>query len=132
MLQPCSGPHVKACLALLLSGFTLTAWTDDSRTASAPQATVSKSAVATLSARQSTLWARSCAFCHVDGNAGAPRMGHWDEWSARLAQGEAVLVRNTLEGLNNMPPLGYCMACETDDFRAMIRFMTANVTEGKQ
>ena len=28
-----------------------------------------------------------------------------------------------LEGLNSMPPLGYCMACEISDYRAMIGFM---------
>jgi cytochrome c5 len=52
------------------------------------------------------MWSRSCALCHVDGNAGAP---------------------HTVEGLNSMPPLGYCMACERDDFLAMIDFMTAGL-----
>ncbi len=122
---------MKVCLALLLSGVILIAWTDNSWAASSAQATESQITVAALSARQSTLWAGSCAFCHVDGNAGAPRMGYRAEWAERLTQGEGVLLRNTLEGLNNMPPLGYCMACESDDFRAMIRFMTSSVKEGK-
>jgi cytochrome c5 len=77
-------------------------------------------------------WGRSCALCHVDGNGGAPRVGNADEWSPRLAQGPDALLQHTIEGLNNMPPLGYCMACEEDDFRAMIEFMTAGVDSAKE
>jgi cytochrome c5 len=68
-------------------------------------------------------WARSCVLCHVNGEGGAPRVGHPDEWVARVAQGETVLLNHTLEGYNNMPPLGYCMDCEAEDFNALIRFM---------
>lgn len=69
-------------------------------------------------------WSRTCALCHVDGTGGAPRVGHPEEWAARLAQGREVLLDHTVNGLNNMPPLGYCMSCESDDFRALIDFMT--------
>ena len=51
-------------------------------------------------------------------------MGVQEEWAARLGQGEASLVDYTINGLNKMPALGYCMACERDDFVAMIKFMT--------
>lgn len=68
-------------------------------------------------------WARSCALCHVTGVAGAPIVGDSQQWQQRLAQGEEVILRHTLEGFNSMPPLGYCMACEVDDFRAMIGYM---------
>jgi len=73
------------------------------------------------------LWSHSCALCHVDGNAGAPRVGNLEEWGPRLAKGEAVLLQHTLEGINQMPPLGYCMACERSDFVAMIEFMTRGI-----
>jgi cytochrome c5 len=68
-------------------------------------------------------WSRSCALCHVDGNGGAPRIGHPEEWRPRLAQGRDVLLDHTLNGVNDMPPLGYCMSCEAEDFRALIEFM---------
>ena len=68
-------------------------------------------------------WARSCALCHVNGEGGAPRLGDAEAWAPRLAQGEDVLLQHTIEGLNNMPPLGYCMDCEEEDFRRIIRFM---------
>lgn len=68
-------------------------------------------------------WARSCALCHVSGEAGAPVAGDTAEWQRRLAQGEESILSRVLEGYNSMPPLGYCMACEVADFRAMIGFM---------
>lgn len=71
-------------------------------------------------------WSRSCALCHVDGVADAPLVGDTAEWQRRLAKGEQAVLRNVLEGVNSMPPLGYCMACELDDFRAMIAFMAGD------
>jgi cytochrome c5 len=68
-------------------------------------------------------WSRSCALCHVDGTGGAPRVGRTDEWQPRLAQGRDALFERTVEGFNSMPPLGYCMSCEAEDFRALIDFM---------
>lgn len=68
-------------------------------------------------------WARSCALCHITGEAGAPVVGDQDEWRRRLAQGEQAILENVLNGYNSMPPLGYCMACEVSDFRAMIAYM---------
>ena len=68
-------------------------------------------------------WTRSCALCHVRGEGGAPVIGDREAWAPRLAQGEDILLQHTLEGLNNMPPLGYCMDCEETDFRQIIRFM---------
>ncbi len=76
--------------------------------------------------RVARLWSQSCALCHVDGTGGAPRLGNAAEWEQRIAQGNAALLRHTLEGFNNMPPLGYCMGCEQADFEALIQFMTGN------
>ena len=71
-------------------------------------------------------WTRSCALCHINGEGGAPRMGVADEWQPRLAQGEEVLLAHTIEGFNSMPPLGYCMACERDDLKALTDFMAGD------
>ena len=68
-------------------------------------------------------WARSCALCHINGEAGAPVVGDAIEWRRRLAKGERAVLENILEGYNSMPPLGYCMACEVADFRAMTAYM---------
>ena len=68
-------------------------------------------------------WARSCALCHISGEGGAPRVGYPEEWAGRVAQGEDALLNHTIEGYNRMPPLGYCMDCEAEDFQTLIRFM---------
>ena len=68
-------------------------------------------------------WSRSCALCHITGEAGAPVVGDTAEWQRRLEQGEEAIINNVVEGFNSMPPLGYCMACEVSDFRAMVAYM---------
>lgn len=68
-------------------------------------------------------WARSCALCHINGEAGAPKVGDVSAWAPRLAQGEDVVMRHVIEGFNSMPPLGYCMSCEEDDFKRMVAYM---------
>jgi cytochrome c5 len=50
-------------------------------------------------------------------------LGDQEAWAPRLAQVEDTLLQHTIEGFNNMPPLGYCMDCEEADFRRIIRFM---------
>ncbi len=123
-----------ACLCVLIlvgcDGSTDNTASEDAVSA---EATDIASAAQHPDARTMQLWSRSCALCHVDGNAGAPRLGHAEEWQPRLAQGREMLLKHTVEGLNSMPPLGYCMACEREDFVAMIDFMIADVvadTEG--
>ena len=68
-------------------------------------------------------WAKNCALCHVSGVGGAPRLGFAEDWKPRLVKGRATLLLHTIEGHNNMPPLGYCMSCEEEDFVALIDFM---------
>lgn len=68
-------------------------------------------------------WARSCALCHITGEADAPIIGDTEEWQQRLQKGDAALFSNVVNGINSMPPLGYCMSCEAADFRVMIDFM---------
>lgn len=76
--------------------------------------------------RQMALWARSCALCHVDGNAGAPRIGQASDWDKITTTDPDMLVENVIAGINDMPPLGYCMACEREDLHALVQFMLAS------
>ena len=68
-------------------------------------------------------WARSCALCHVTGEANAPKMGDTENWNNRLRKSEEQIMQSVLYGHNSMPPLDYCMSCEISDFKAMISFM---------
>jgi len=72
----------------------------------------------------SSIWSQTCALCHANGEGGAPRIGVSADWEPRLAQGKAVLMAHTIEGYNDMPPLGYCMSCDREEFSALIDFMT--------
>lgn len=48
----------------------------------------------------------TCAACHDTGAAGAPKLGDNGAWSARLAQGQATVVKNAINGLRAMPAKG--------------------------
>jgi len=84
-------------------------------------ATAFRDAAVTTAVQQK--WARSCALCHVNGEGGAPRIGDVEAWAERRKEGDAILMKHTLEGFKRMPALGYCMDCEIDDFAAMINMM---------
>ncbi len=93
---------------------------------------VTQTSNAALSADRLEKWSRSCAQCHVAGQAGAPRIGNEAEWAPRIEKGQATLLKHTIEGVNMMPALGYCMSCEKSDFIAMIEFMSSTRKEAMQ
>lgn len=66
---------------------------------------------------------RSCIACHATGAAGAPRSFDTEAWQLRMSKGMEVLVKNTREGYEAMPPMGFCSGCSDDDFRALIVYM---------
>lgn len=77
-----------------------------------------------LSERQLKLMSSSCIQCHARPETGAPLMGNPDHWRERVARGPDALLRSVILGTPGMPPGGYCMACDTSDFRALIQQMT--------
>lgn len=112
-------PLLLAAVALSLSACSESKEADQPVAQSAEQPAVT----AGLNPARMGQWTRNCALCHVRGEGGAPVLGDREAWAPRLEQGEALLLQHTVEGINNMPPLGYCMDCETADFLALIRFM---------
>ncbi|HUP93178.1 MAG TPA: c-type cytochrome [Solimonas sp.] len=68
------------------------------------------------------LYSQTCMACHTKPGSGAPQAGTAD-WEPRKAQGMDVLLQHTVSGYKGMPPLGSCMDCGEDDFKALIRFM---------
>jgi cytochrome c5 len=73
--------------------------------------------------RQLQLFSSNCVQCHARPGIGAPLMGNAEDWKSRQAQGEEVLLVNVVEGIRGMPPLGYCSACNQEDFRVLIRLL---------
>jgi cytochrome c5 len=52
------------------------------------------------------IYTSTCQACHGTGAAGAPKVGDSAAWGARLAQGEATVIKHALEGLKAMPAKG--------------------------
>ena len=68
-----------------------------------------------------------CIACHATGISDAPKIGNAADWAPRLAQGQDVVRRHAIEGLNIMPPKGTCMDCSDDELFAAIEHMTAGL-----
>jgi len=131
MVAGCRGAEPQVAAATTPPAIAPDAFAEDAPAQDASTRNTSAQATSTREAsahaqRIAMLWAQHCALCHVNGEGGAPRLGDVAEWQPRVAQGETVLLRHTLEGFNNMPPLGYCMSCEQEDFAALIQFMMGN------
>ena len=72
------------------------------------------------------LYNRTCAAFHAGQLPQAPRRGDRAAWEPRLAQGREVLVAHVTQGFKAMPPRGLCMDCSTDDYRAVIQWMSGS------
>jgi cytochrome c5 len=81
---------------------------------------------ADITERQAALFTNNCVQCHTRPGIGVPQAGDAAAWKERAAQGEDAMLRNVVQGLRGMPPLGYCSACNEQDFRALIRLMTGS------
>ena len=84
---------------------------------------VGTAARAELDSRQATLLTTKCVQCHAVPGTTAPLMGRPEDWTSVIRQGEDATLRNVVEGIRGMPPLGYCSACSEQDLRALIRFV---------
>lgn len=69
------------------------------------------------------IYNRSCRSCHTVAATGAPLTGDQAAWAQRMNKGIDTLVDNVVGGFGGMPPFGLCMACDAQQFEALIRFM---------
>ncbi len=68
---------------------------------------------------------KTCAACHDSGALNAPKKGDKATWNKLKSQkGIDNLVKNTRQGLPQMPAMGLCRTCSDDDFRALIDYMS--------
>ena len=72
-----------------------------------------------------TTYQRFCISCHASGISGAPPIGNAQAWAPRIAQGEDVLLKHTIEGMPSagMPPRGMCVACSEQELKDAIHYM---------
>ena len=72
------------------------------------------------------VYGQFCFSCHATGAAGAPMVGDAAAWAPRIAQGEEVMLKRSIEGIApGMPPRGLCSRCTDADLAAAIGFMTS-------
>ena len=67
---------------------------------------------------------QACFACHGTGLNGAPVVGDAYDWQERLEKGGSVLLENTLQGMNNMPPRGACTDCSDAEIAAAVQYLT--------
>lgn len=77
----------------------------------------------TLDAPLQAIYDRSCGNCHSIPASGAPQRGDAKAWTPRLAKGTDVLLEHTINGFQGMPPMGACMDCNEEQYRALINYM---------
>jgi len=70
-----------------------------------------------------SVYDRSCKTCHSVAGTGAPLTGDTAGWQPRMDQGMDVMVDHVITGFGGMPPFGFCMDCDADQFEALIQFM---------
>ncbi len=73
--------------------------------------------------RGEQVYGHDCILCHLNGEAGAPRIGDAENWNLRAKQGLPVLYRHAINGFNNMPPKGACVTCTDDDIEAAVDYL---------
>jgi cytochrome c5 len=68
---------------------------------------------------------RFCFSCHSSGISGAPPAHDAEAWRPRVAQGDALLLKHTIDGMpgNGMPPRGMCVQCTDQQLLDAIHFM---------
>lgn len=79
---------------------------------------------AALSPELQAVYDRSCKNCHAVPASGAPQAGDARAWAPRITQGADILLEHTFSGYKGMPPLGACMDCNEEQYRALIEYMS--------
>lgn len=72
------------------------------------------------------IYTNVCAACHDSGAAGAPMLVAAD-WTARLPQGEDLLVEHAINGINAMPAKGGRSDLSDEQVRASVEYMLGRI-----
>ena len=93
--------------------------------ATAPAAPAAAPAAGDTAAKGKSIYDASCASCHANGVAGAPKLGDKAAWAARIKAGKTTLYTSALKGKGAMPPKGGNMSLADDDVKAAVDYMIA-------
>jgi len=82
-----------------------------------------QTSMAEANATGKKVYEETCAACHANGVAGAPKFGVKEEWEHHLAEGKEHLVQNAINGIGQMPPKGGNAALSEEEVRAAVDYM---------
>ena len=78
-----------------------------------------------------SVYQSSCAACHADGIAGAPKYGDAAAWEPRIAQGIETLYDHAINGINTMPAKGGNTSLSDDSVKAAVDYMLGQESAGQ-
>ena len=76
------------------------------------------------------LYGIKCAPCHQSGLLGAPKLGDNSAWKGRMAKGRDELLKNVINGVNNMPPRGGNPSMSDEELGRALDYMLAMAAAG--
>lgn len=65
----------------------------------------------------------TCATCHKDGVAGAPKLGDKAAWAARIKTGNDAMVSSVIKGKGAMPAKGGKASLSDAEVKAAVEYM---------
>jgi len=71
----------------------------------------------------SSVYRRVCMACHTLSVWGAPKLGDIAAWKNRIRKGKEALYLSAFNGINNMPPRGYCQFCTDKELMSAVDYM---------
>lgn len=71
------------------------------------------------------VYARTCAACHANGVANAPKLADKAAWEPRVKAGKDALIASVLKGKGAMPPKGGNASLSDEDVRAAVDYIVA-------
>ena len=78
-----------------------------------------------------TLYESNCAGCHDSGSSGAPKLGDKAAWRNRIAEGNDVLLKKAIAGIDGkvgmMPPKGGNASLTDEEVKTVIGYMTSKI-----
>ena len=70
-------------------------------------------------------YSQTCAACHANGVANAPKLADKAAWAPRVKAGKDLLIVSVLKGKGAMPPKGGNASLSEEDVRAAVNYIVA-------
>jgi cytochrome c5 len=74
-----------------------------------------------------SVYDKTCAMCHAQGVANAPKLGDKAAWAPRIGQGVPAMVAIVVKGKGAMPPKAGNAALTEAEIKAGVEYMLASL-----